>query len=225
MSAAGGGVNARVARDVSVRDDAGVAAANGGDALAKFATIGWSAIAAIAGGALWLAHVALLAARPEGCVGSECEVAASSPRTSEDLAPIFLAAVALIASSIAGLLARHLPGSARRSVVAAFGLAAAAVMGLVAGLVLNRLYVDENPLWWLTDTDSLPRLLMVLASLLVGLALLRGRGAKRWVGGLLVLASLASIGFNAQDERVLLALPAGVAWVIVGAAFAVRRPR
>jgi len=58
MAAAGGGVNARVAQDVPVRDDAGVAAANGGDALGKFPTIGWSAIAATVGGALWVAHVA-----------------------------------------------------------------------------------------------------------------------------------------------------------------------
>lgn len=193
--------------------------------VAKFPTIGRSAIAATVGGAIWVAHGAVLAARPEGCIGSECSVMGTTPRATEDLAPMFLTAAALIALSIAGLVAGHPRGSARRSVVAALGLAAAAVVALAAGLVLNSLYADENPLWWLTDTDSLPRLFMVLASLLVGVALLSGRDAQRWVGGVLVLASLASLGFNAQNERVLLSLPAGAAWVIVGGAFAGRRAR
>lgn len=181
------------------------------------------AFAAISGGGIWIAHVAVLAARPEGCVGSECGLVSTAPRATEDLAPVFLAAVALIALSIAGLVARYARGSCRRSLLgASFGLAAAGALALAAGLVLNRLYPDENPLWWLVDTDSAPRLLVTIASLLVGVALLRGRAAHRWVGGALVLASLASLGFNAQDERAVLSLPVGVAWVLVGCCVSAR---
>lgn len=123
----------------------------------------------------------------------------------------------MIALSIAGLVARYPRGSGRRSLLgASLGLAAAGVLALAAGLVLNRRYPDENPFWWLVDTDSAPRLFATIASLLVGVALLRGRDAHRWIGGALVLASLASLGFNAQDERALLSLPVGAAWVFVG---------
>ncbi len=119
------------------------------------------AFAAISGGGIWIAHVAVLATRPEGCVGSECGLVSTAPRATEDLAPVFFAAVALIALSIAGLVPRYARGSCRRSLLgASFGLAAAGALALTAGLVLNRLYPDglDGDLPSLAANDEIRRI-------------------------------------------------------------------
>ena len=52
--------------------------------------------------------------------------------------------------------------------------------------------------------------------LLLGSALLRARMVPRWAGVLLLLSALVLLGFNDQDVRVLLAVPLGLSWVVVG---------
>ena len=60
-------------------------------------------------------------------------------------------------------------------------------------------------------------LALIIGFLLLGSALLRARMVPRWAGILLLLSALILLGFNDQDVRVLLAVPLGLSWVVVGA--------
>ena len=60
-------------------------------------------------------------------------------------------------------------------------------------------------------------LALIMGFLLLGSALLRARMVPSWVGILLLLSALVLLGFNDQDIRVLLAVPLGLSWVVVGA--------
>src|SRR6266702_2254878 len=59
-------------------------------------------------------------------------------------------------------------------------------------------------------------LALIMGFLLLGSALLRARMVPRWAGVLLLLSALVLLGFNDQDVRVLLAVPLGLSWVVVG---------
>ncbi len=62
-----------------------------------------------------------------------------------------------------------------------------------------------------------PGIVAVIAGLVgVGFAVLRAGLVPRPVGALLVAGAAVMLGFNEQDERVLLALPLGVAWMALG---------
>ena len=60
-------------------------------------------------------------------------------------------------------------------------------------------------------------LALIMGFLLLGSALLRARMVPRWAGVLLLLSALVLLGFNTEDVRVLLAVPLGLSWVVVGA--------
>lgn len=99
---------------------------------------------------------------------------------------------------------------------AATGFMVAGAVALAAGIVVNTATAGESPLWWLHDSDSLGRFLPVVGTLLAGIGIVRHRVLGRWAGVALVVAALACFQFNAQDARVLFALPLGPAWVAVG---------
>jgi hypothetical protein len=156
----------------------------------------------------------LLALRPVGCVGAACAEGDRSHRGTEDIAWILLAAVLLLAGSIAAHRSRDArPG--RRLHSAALALCGTGAALLVLGLILNAGDSAGAPLWWLHDSDALGRLLPVLGTVLFGLGILR-TGGHRWLAGSLVVAGLVGLAFNAQDERTLLSLPVGVAWIAFG---------
>ena len=182
----------------------------------------WAGLGALLGGALWAVHALLLARRPEGCVADAChEVLAPNARPTEDLAWLYLLAVALLAGA-AGLLAgvEHGRGRTPARVAAALLTAGAAVMAI--GLVVNAALVGDSPLWWLHDSDSLGRFLPVAGGLAAGVGALRGGRLPSWAGVTLVATALLSLGFNAQDDRVLLPLPLGLAWAATGAVLLLR---
>ena len=174
-------------------------------------------VAAIVGGFLYGAHAVVVAVRPEGCVALECDISGARPRPTEDLAPLFLVGVSLLALVIVSLASARWREGARSPLLdTGVVLSSAGVLALLAGIWLNRVYVDENPLWFLVDTDSGGRLLPTLATLFVGIAAIRGQVLSRRVGFVLVGAALAVVGFNAQDGRVLWALPLAFAWCLAG---------
>lgn len=168
----------------------------------------------MAGGALWTLHAVLIAARPEGCIADAC-ASAGPARPTEDLLRLFLASVALLTAGVltAGPRERDQRSPALRVAAASF---AAGTAALVVGLGVNAVLVGDSPLWWLHDSDSLGRFLPAFGSLAAGLAALRGAWLGRWHGWLLIFAALLSFGFNAQTDRVLLTVPLGLAWVVVG---------
>ena len=171
--------------------------------------------ASLLGGAVWALHGLLLAGRPTGCVAEACLLPGASSRPSEDLAPVFLAATLLLAVAATGL-GRDAPRSRRSVAHVGAVLLWVGVALLALGLVVNGVVDGDSPLWWLHDTDSLGRLFPVAGSLLVGIALL-GRGSLRTLAGAaLAVAALVALPFNAQDGRVLLNVPLGVAWAAAG---------
>ncbi|MCZ2860808.1 hypothetical protein [Blastococcus sp. VKM Ac-2987] len=87
---------------------------------------------------------------------------------------------------------------------------------------MNAALPGDSPLWWLHDTDSLGRLVPVAGALLTGVGGLRAGGSWRWSGSALIVAALVSLPFNAQDDRVLLSVPLGVAWLAWGIWWAMR---
>lgn len=176
------------------------------------------------GGAAWAVHAVLLALRPAGCIADQCN--SSGPhRPTEDLLWLFAIAVACIAVGM--VIVSDRPSS--RGFVfrrAATILTFAGVAAVVLGLVMNAVTREDSPLWWLHDSDSLGRALPVLGSIAAGVAALLGRWLHPLLGILLIMASLACLGFNAQTDRILFAVPLGVAWGIAGVAtLSARRPR
>ncbi len=172
-----------------------------------------SGISAVLGGSLWLVHTILLAVRPLGCVGEACFQGGRHHRDSEDIAWVLLVSVLLLAVSAGSAPSRD--RRVRPFLTASFVLLSLGAALLALGLVVNRGSSDGSPLWWLHDSDTLGRIVPVLGTLTAGIGMLRD-GTPRWLPTLFILAAAASFGVNIQDERVLLGLPAGLAWAALG---------
>ncbi|MGY1914428.1 hypothetical protein [Blastococcus sp. SYSU DS0973] len=171
---------------------------------------------ALVGGAIWAAHAVVLGRRPPGCVSEECGVTGASHRPSEDLAWLLLLAVAALAVAVGRLAAEGRDGG--RLLLRASSVLLWAGAGLLAGgMVVNAVLPDDSPLWWLHDSDSLGRLVPVAGAFVGGCGIVRSRRPSPWVGALLVVASVIAVPFNAQDDRALLSVPLGLAWVVTGA--------
>lgn len=167
------------------------------------------------GGVLWVLHAVILDLRPEGCIAARCDISGSAPRPTEDLLWLFLiSVVALGAGRLTATTADGSRGRAARLVGTALVLAGVAVLCL--GVVINALLTGDSPLWWLHDSDSLGRFLPTFGSLAAGIAAIRGHWFERWHGASLVLSVIVSLGFNAQTDRILLTVPLGVAWTLIG---------
>ncbi len=183
----------------------------------------WSAGPALAvfGGATWTLHALWLSARPEGCVQTGCWYPGASNRPSEDLAWLLLLSVLALAVAV-NRLAGCPPASGRGAMRAGTALLWIGAVLLAAGIIVNAALPGDSPLWWLHDSDSLGRLVPVVGALLTGVGGLRTGGPLRWSGSALIIAALVSLPFNAQDDRVLLSVPLGVAWLALGISWAMR---
>lgn len=176
-------------------------------------------------GALWTLHAVVLDLRPEGCIATRCDVSGTTPRPTEDLSWLFL--VSVLALGVGMWTAVGSEGSRGRVAwLAGTGLVLAGAAVLLLGLVVNALLTGDSPLWWLHDSDSLGRFLPTFGSLAAGIAAIRGHWLARWHGVLLALSVIVSLGFNAQTDRILLTVPLGVAWTLIGLhELLPRRPR
>ena len=138
----------------------------------------------------------------------------TSYRPSEDLAWLLLPAVVALAVAAGRLtLGARLVGAG--AVLLWIGAAL-----LAAGIVVNAVLPGDSPLWWLHDTDTLGRLVPVVGFLLAGVGVVGSRFPAGWAGGAVVVAALVAVPFNAQDERALVSVPLGLAWVALGLAWA-----
>lgn len=177
---------------------------------------------AVLGGATWATHAVVLGSRPEGCVAEGCWAPGASNRPSEDLAWLLLSAVVVLTVAV-GRLVEEVPRRGRRLITAGKVLMLIGASLLAGGVVANAVLAGNSPLWWLHDTDSLGRLVPVAGAFVAGLGVLRSRQPARWVGAVLVVGSVVALPVNAQDDRVLLSIPLGLAWVVTGGWWAVRR--
>jgi hypothetical protein len=176
---------------------------------------------AVFGGATWTLHALWLSARPEGCVQAGCRFPGASNRPSEDLAWLLLLSVVALAVAV-NRLAGGPSASGRGAFRVGTGLLWVGAVLLAAGIVVNAALPGDSPLWWLHDTDSLGRFFPVAGAVLIGVGGLRTGGPLRWAGSALIVAALVSLPFNAQDDRVLLSVPLGVAWLALGVSLAMR---
>ena len=169
----------------------------------------------IIAGSLWTLHAVVLNSRPEGCIASQCTLSGSSARPTEDLLWLFLLSVSSL--GVAMLTATTDEGAQGRAArLTATGLVLAGVAALGLGLVINASLTGDSPLWWLHDSDSLGRLLPMFGTLAAGIAAIRGNWLRRWHGALLVASFIVSLGFNAQNDRILFTVPLGLMWTAIG---------
>jgi hypothetical protein len=173
-----------------------------------------SGAAAVLGGALWVACVVVHSLRPRGCVAAECAI--RPMRDSGALeAGLALCAALLLMAALAGLL-RH---TRRTHALGRHGETGVRVGGAGLGLLLAAGITQSvvGPSFrWMPYLVAPGMLAVAMGFLLVGVALLRARVVPGWVGALLVLGSVATLGSNEQTSLVLLLVPVGVAWMAVG---------
>ncbi len=169
----------------------------------------WGGVAAILGGILWIVPSIITAFKPRGCIGLECDV--RTMRDTSDVAPFLLLALLLTAVGLAGVAIRAWnTGRFGRLAKAGVALYVVGVALFVLGTVLTAI----SEVFWVL---MLPAGLALIAGLfLTGIAVFKTGVLPRWVAVLLVIGSLAMLGFNDQNAEVLMAIPFGLAWVAVG---------
>jgi hypothetical protein len=177
---------------------------------------------AVVGGGVWAAHAVVLGMRAPGCVAEDCWSPGASHRPSEDLGWLLLLAVLALSVAV-GQLARERRERGRPLIRAGSVLLCTGAALLAVGLMVNAVLPGDSPLWWLHDTDTLGRLVPVAGAFVSGLGIARARHPSPWVGGVLLVGSMVALLFNAQDDRALLSVPLGVAWVVTGAWWAAHR--
>jgi len=184
--------------------------------MSKSSLIRWAGIAAMLGGVLLIVSVVAVAFRPEGCIGSECDLPGKSHREWSALAPFFIAALSLIATGMVGLVTRAWT-SDRFGRLGRIGqdssLVGVALLGM-GGAIQEIYFGGDFPLM---PGFVIPGVLaLVVGFLLLGIAILRASVLPRWAAWLLITGALAMLGFNDQNGLVLMAAPLGIAWVAAG---------
>lgn len=178
----------------------------------------WGGLAIILAGVLWMAFALVLSSQPQGCVGSACDLPGQSYRSWGTLSlTLLIAAVLLLIGGMVAV-ARYAWNQPGFGIVGRVGLLLSTVGGalIASGTAIQALFFNGD--FPLMPFFIIPGwLALSIGSLLLGGALLRTRMVPRWVGVLLLLSALLLFGFNDQDVQVLLAVPLGLSWVVVGA--------
>ncbi len=161
--------------------------------------IRWTGLAGLAGAALWLALIALVAARPEASAGR-----------SDDLNVFIALSGLLILPGLVGLYLRQ--GGGPR------WLAAAGVVLGTAGAVLVAAGLLQQPA---ESAPARPLVGMGILALIggfacAGIGLLQTTVLPRPAGWLLIIGSLALLNFRFEDAGVWLGVPFGLAWLWLG---------
>jgi len=177
-------------------------------------TVRWAGVAGMLGGALFVVSAVVISSMPRGCIGDEC--AARPMRETGAAGALLVLALLLVVVGMAGLVIRtrnagRLGALGKAgAVVAAVGAALPVIGGLVQGVV----YDGDYPLMPFFVIPGV--LALVVGFVLLGIAVLLAGVLPRWAAALLVVGSLAMLGFNDQNTQALLAIPNGIAWIAVG---------
>jgi hypothetical protein len=166
------------------------------------------------GGALFVVSALLIASMPRGCIGDECEL---RPMRETGLAGALLTlALLLVVVGAAGLVVR-VRRAGRLGRLGKTGIVVAAVgaaLPVIGSLVQGVLFDGDYPLMPFFVIPGV--LALVVGFVLLGLAVLQARVLPHWAAVLLIVGSLAMLGFNDQNAQVLMAIPNGIAWMAVG---------
>ena len=178
--------------------------------------IRWSGPATVLGGLLWILAAVVSALKPVGCIGAECSLPGRSMRAGSAVdALLLIAAVLLI-----GLGAAAVTDAMRTGRFGTFGRVgvASSALGLLliaCGLVVQA-FVFGGDFPYMPMVVIPGALAVVIGLLLLGVAILGTGVLPRWAGVLLILGTLALLGFNDQNAQALMAVPFGIAWLGVG---------
>jgi hypothetical protein len=156
----------------------------------------------------------LIASMPRGCIGDEC---ASRPMRDTGVAgALLMLALLLVVVGAAALVirARHAGRLGRLGKTGVVLGAVGAALPVIGSLIQGVLYDGDYPLM---PYFVIPGVLaLVVGFVLLGVAVLRARVLPRWAAVLLIVGTLAMLGFNDQNAQALMAVPFGIAWVAVG---------
>jgi hypothetical protein len=177
-------------------------------------TVRWGGLAAMLGGALSVVSAVMISSMPRGCIGNEC--ASREMRDVGIAGALLMLALLLIMVGAAGLVIRA-RNAGRFGALGKTGAALGALgvaLPVIGSLIQGILFDGDYPLM---PYFVIPGVLaLVVGFALLGIAVLRARVLPRWVALLLVVGSLAMLGFNDQNMQALMAIPFGVAWAAVG---------
>jgi hypothetical protein len=177
-------------------------------------TVRWAGVAGMLGGALFVLSAVVITSLPRGCIGDEC--AARPMRETGAAGALLVLALLLVVVGMAGLVIRA-RNAGRLGALGKTGAVVAAVgasLPVIGGVVQGVLYGGDYPLM---PYFVIPGVLaLVVGFVLLGVAVLLAGVLPRWAAALLVVGSLAMLGFNDQNAQALLAIPNGIAWIAVG---------
>ncbi len=183
----------------------------------------WAGAAAIVGGVLWVVGTVIHASKPVGCVAEEC---ARRPMRESSVVEGILSLGAFLLFAIAAValvvLVRR-AGRFGKLGKAATVLALVGVCVLVIASLFQALVFDG-------DLPLMPYFVIPgIAALIVGFVLLavtvlRSGVLPRWAAASLLVGALAMTGFNEQTAAAWLAIPFGLAWIVVGYALWIKEP-
>lgn len=166
------------------------------------------------GGALLVVSALVIASMPRGCIGDEC---AYRPMRDAGIAgALLMLALLLIVVGAAGLVIRA-RNAGRFGALGKTGAVLGAVgvaLPVIGSLIQSVLFDGDYPLM---PYFVIPGVLaLVVGFVLLGIAILRARVLPRWTAVLLIVGTLAMLGFNDQNAQALMAIPFGIAWMAVG---------
>jgi hypothetical protein len=177
-------------------------------------TVRWAGLAAMLGGALSVVSAVVIASMPRGCIGDEC--ASQQMRDTGVAGALLMLALLLVVVGAAGLVirARNAGRFGRLGRTGAVVGAVGVALPVIGSLIQGVLYDGDYPLM---PYFVIPGVLaLVVGFVLLGLAVLRAGVLPRWATALLIVGTLAMLGFNDQNAQALMAIPFGIAWVAVG---------
>jgi hypothetical protein len=172
-------------------------------------------VVCIAAGTVWVAACLVHNLQPAGCIGEGCAGGGQMRSGSPLGLVLFLAAGALLAASLGGLLllARRRLGHGRVGLVAGLTCVLALTTLLAATVVSTLVDGDWDGMPWLVGPGIL---LLALGTVMVAVTLWKARVVPRQLFGV-VLATAVLLPFaNEQTSLILLAVPFGLALAAVG---------
>ncbi len=177
----------------------------------------WSGPLLMLGGALWAAWAIVHAFQPIGCVGDECSLPGRSTREGSPLGhALLIAAVLALVVGVVGLVS-HARALGRFGRIGGVGLVAggAGIVTLIMASLVQAIFFNND--FWAMPYFVIPAVLaLVIGCVLLGVAILRSGVLPRWAAALLIIGTLALLGMNEENTQVLLAIPFGVAWAMIG---------